>query len=134
MKRAREESSSAVATATATATGGGAGAGAGAYLRRGGLRHVRPYLHLFETFVKGRWLGRDLLDVYAAEFGGKPREYYAAALADGRIRVSGERACAGTRLKHGQRLQVLTSDFSVFYLLTTNSLLVSLSFFYLLRL
>ena len=76
-----------------------------AYFRRGGLRHVRPYLHLFETFVKGRWLNRDLLDVYAEEFCGKTREYYAAALADGRIRVSGERASADTRLKHGQKLQ-----------------------------
>lgn len=27
------------------------------------LRHVKPYVQTFETFAKGRWLGREILEV-----------------------------------------------------------------------
>ena len=33
-----------------------------------GLRHVAPYAHEYRVNCKGRWFGRGLLDVLAAEF------------------------------------------------------------------
>lgn len=33
-----------------------------------GLRKVYPYYFIFKTYVKGRWLGKTVLDVYKAEF------------------------------------------------------------------
>jgi len=40
-----------------------------------GVRHVVPYVHVFTTFAKGRWLGRQLMDVLLREFGTHPKEY-----------------------------------------------------------
>ena len=77
------------------------------FYRTNGLRHVRPYLHRFETFVKGRWLGRELLETYAAEFRGHTPAYYAQAIADGRIRVSGSTVDARHKLGHREQLQHL---------------------------
>ena len=37
------------------------------------LRVVKPYFFTFATFVKARWVGRTVLDVYASEFGSYPK-------------------------------------------------------------
>jgi len=41
--------------------------------RRERVRIVKPYFFTFATFVKGRWEGRTVLDVYSSEFGSYPK-------------------------------------------------------------
>lgn len=67
------------------------------YVVAGGLRVVRPYTFDFVAHVKARWAGRDLVDVFAQEFRGRDRAYFAAAVASGRLRVDGRGAGAQHR-------------------------------------
>lgn len=41
-----------------------------------GLRCVYPYYFTFTTFCKGRWVGRNLIDVFKEEFCSETQEYY----------------------------------------------------------
>ena len=50
-----------------------------------GVRMVIPYTHIFTTFAKGRWIGRELLEVLSREFGGHPKEYWQNAIVQGRL-------------------------------------------------
>lgn len=43
--------------------------------RRCRLRVVAPYIHRFETFVKARWCGRTLSDVFLHDFAGLSADY-----------------------------------------------------------
>jgi hypothetical protein len=54
---------------------------------RDGLRFVRPYFFDYFAFVKTRWVGATVVDLFTREFTGRPREYYEAALQAGRLRV-----------------------------------------------
>jgi len=65
-----------------------------------GLRWVEPYHHAFETHAKGRWVGREILDVFAVEFRSETREAYGAAIEQGRLIVNGKRVTASTILQH----------------------------------
>ncbi|XP_069493659.1 pseudouridylate synthase RPUSD2 [Ambystoma mexicanum] len=56
----------------------------------GGLRKVRPYYFDFETYCKGRWVGKSLLEVFSSEFRAEPIEYYLAAAEAGRLRLNEE--------------------------------------------
>ncbi|XP_070590377.1 pseudouridylate synthase RPUSD2 [Erythrolamprus reginae] len=55
------------------------------YYFEGGLRKVRPYYFDYNTYCKGRWVGKKLLDVFHSEFRGRPIEYYLAAAKAGRL-------------------------------------------------
>ncbi|XP_044149631.1 RNA pseudouridylate synthase domain-containing protein 2 isoform X1 [Bufo gargarizans] len=55
-----------------------------------GLRKVRPYYFDFETYCKGRWVGKSLLDVFSQEFRAEPLEYYKLAARAGRLRLNRE--------------------------------------------
>jgi hypothetical protein len=57
------------------------------YVLRDGLRFVRPYYFDYFAFVKTRWVGATVVDLFTREFTGRPREYYEAALQAGRLRV-----------------------------------------------
>jgi tRNA pseudouridine synthase 9 len=46
------------------------------YYLHDGLRRVTPYFHTYNTYVKGRWCERGILDVFASEFRDREREYY----------------------------------------------------------
>lgn len=35
-----------------------------------GIRSVIPYVHEFTTHAKGRWIGREIIEVLTREFGG----------------------------------------------------------------
>ncbi|XP_030070488.1 RNA pseudouridylate synthase domain-containing protein 2-like isoform X2 [Microcaecilia unicolor] len=57
----------------------------------GGLRKVRPYYFDFETYCKGRWVGKSLLQIFSSEFRRtKPIEYYWAAARAGRLWLNEE--------------------------------------------
>ncbi|KEG11078.1 tRNA pseudouridine synthase 9 [Trypanosoma grayi] len=49
-------------------------------------RHVVPYHYTFRVFVKGRWIGRALLDVYSEEHAHHTRDYYEVCMQRGRLR------------------------------------------------
>jgi len=56
-----------------------------------GFRFVEPYDFDFKTHVKQRWLGREILEVFAKEFLAYSREYYRSAIEDGLVTVNGQR-------------------------------------------
>lgn len=60
------------------------------YYFEGGLRKVRPYYFDFQTYCKGRWVGRSLLHVFSTEFRSQPLEYYEAAIRAGRLHLNEE--------------------------------------------
>lgn len=41
-----------------------------------GLRKVEPYHFTYNTNVKQRWRGKELLDIFATEFRDRPQAYY----------------------------------------------------------
>lgn len=55
------------------------------------FRVVHPYPYTFASYCKERWIGRTVLDVYTAEFGSYPENYYIAAIQQGRILISDEK-------------------------------------------
>jgi hypothetical protein len=46
------------------------------YYLRDGLRRVHPYFYTYNTYVKGRWIDRGILDVFSSEFRDRSYEYY----------------------------------------------------------
>ncbi|KAJ3187732.1 RNA pseudouridylate synthase domain containing protein 2 [Gaertneriomyces sp. JEL0708] len=60
------------------------------YYFEGGLRKVVPYPYLYQTYSKGRWQGKAIIEVFAKEFQDKSRQYYEQAIQSGKIKVSGE--------------------------------------------
>ena len=55
--------------------------------RHNGLRKVRPYYNKRSSFVKGRWLGKSLIDVLASEFKLHSRAYYLDQIKKGTYRL-----------------------------------------------
>jgi hypothetical protein len=53
------------------------------------IRRVKPMIQSFETFAKGRWIGREMIDVLTKEFGGYSPEYWNMAFQLGNIRING---------------------------------------------
>lgn len=41
-----------------------------------GLRKVQPYWYNYTTMAKGRWLGREILEIVSTEFRDRSMEYY----------------------------------------------------------
>ena len=54
------------------------------------IRSVKPYIQEFKTFAKGRWLGREVIEVLTREFGGHPKEYWLNAVEKGHVRINNE--------------------------------------------
>ncbi|XP_040964545.1 RNA pseudouridine synthase 7 isoform X3 [Gossypium hirsutum] len=47
------------------------------YVFHNGKRHVRPYYFEFVSHVNKRWEGKTIVDLFAQEFRGRSRDYYA---------------------------------------------------------
>jgi len=60
------------------------------YYLENGLRRVAPYHFTYNTFCKQRWRGREILDIFAAEFRDRSREYYKTAIETGQITINGQ--------------------------------------------
>ncbi|KIW86054.1 hypothetical protein Z517_01448 [Fonsecaea pedrosoi CBS 271.37] len=60
------------------------------YYLENGLRRVAPYHFTYNTFCKQRWRGREILDIFAAEFRDRTREYYKQAIETGQISINGK--------------------------------------------
>ncbi|KAK8858451.1 hypothetical protein IAR55_002678 [Kwoniella newhampshirensis] len=68
------------------------------------LRYIKPYWWPYKTFVKERWIGRQLLEVISTEFRDRSTEYYKHALDSGVTRVNGVTARADLILRNGDRI------------------------------
>ncbi|KAF9346299.1 hypothetical protein BGX26_002211 [Mortierella sp. AD094] len=55
------------------------------------LRKIKPYFFKYQTFAKGRWLGRGLIEVFNTEFRDRDNTFYERAIKDGRIKINGEK-------------------------------------------
>lgn len=60
------------------------------YYYQNGLQKVYPYYYDFSTYVKGRWMGKTVLDVCSKEFLSETPEYYKKAIEEGRVTINGK--------------------------------------------
>ncbi|KAJ1326377.1 tRNA pseudouridine32 synthase [Microdochium nivale] len=72
------------------------------YIIEDGLRRVAPYHYTYKTWVKQRWRGRELLDVFESEFRDRPLEYYRQAMISGHVRVDNKQVAPEHVLKNGE--------------------------------
>ncbi|KAF9968984.1 hypothetical protein BGZ73_008921 [Actinomortierella ambigua] len=59
------------------------------YIFENGLRKVKPYFYRYQTYAKGRWLGRELIEIMNTEFRDRDSKYYEKAIKDGLIMING---------------------------------------------
>ncbi|KAI7199302.1 pseudouridine synthase [Hortaea werneckii] len=72
------------------------------YFLEDGLRRVKPYHFTYNTNVKQRWRGREILDIFTDEFRDRPKEYYKDAIESGKIQVNGQPfASVSSQVKNG---------------------------------
>lgn len=67
-------------------------------------RYVKPYFQDFKTFAKGRWIGRELLEVFTREFGAHPPSYWTNALRNGQVRINSRIVGPGYRIANGDAI------------------------------
>ena len=104
------------------------------YLTSTGLRKIEPYWYPYTTMAKGRWLGREMLEVVSTEFRDRSIDYYVSpsgfyqgtetnntrvpvqryALESGVTTINGEIAKPDTIIRNGDRIEsgVFTSNIS----------------------
>ena len=70
-----------------------------------GRRCVRPYVHIFRSFVKARWEGRGLVEVFSAEFASHSPAYFLAAVEAGAITVDSRPVPASHILRSGELIE-----------------------------
>ncbi|RYP40075.1 hypothetical protein DL766_000099 [Monosporascus sp. MC13-8B] len=72
------------------------------YIIEDGLRRVAPYHYTYNTWVKERWRGRKLIDVFESEFRDRPLAYYRDAMETGKICINGKQTSPDHILKNGE--------------------------------
>lgn len=95
------------------------------YLTSAGLRKIEPYWYPYTTMAKGRWLGREMLEVVSTEFRDRSIDYYVSpsifcpsilmddthvtvqryALESGVTTINGEIAKPDTIIRNGDRIE-----------------------------
>jgi 23S rRNA-/tRNA-specific pseudouridylate synthase len=65
---------------------------------------VQPYPHVYRTFTKGRWVGKELLATLVKEFKAYPPEYYENAIKNGMITVNSKQVETDHVLKNGDQI------------------------------
>lgn len=95
------------------------------YLTPTGLRKIEPYWYPYTTMAKGRWLGREMLEVVSTEFRDRSIDYYVSpkifvqgtqanndhapvqryALESGVTTINGEIAKPDTIIRNGDRIE-----------------------------
>ncbi|KXS12823.1 pseudouridine synthase [Gonapodya prolifera JEL478] len=74
------------------------------YFFDGGLRKVKPYFWTYNAYVKKRWMGRTLIDVFVSEFKDSTEEYYRKAIGSRLIVVNGKPIQPDYVLRDGDRI------------------------------
>lgn len=64
------------------------------------IRYVKPYVQVHNTFAKGRWIGRELLEVLTREFGGHPLTYWQTAVLKGHVQINGKIVSSDYKFKN----------------------------------
>ncbi|XP_052815592.1 pseudouridylate synthase RPUSD2-like isoform X1 [Mya arenaria] len=84
------------------------------YYFENGLRKVYPYPFYFKTFVKGRWIGRTLIDIYSTEYQGTSLEDHVTVsflglfiknIENGLVTVDGKRVTPEFKLQSNQLIE-----------------------------
>ncbi|KAI0686283.1 pseudouridine synthase [Cytidiella melzeri] len=70
-----------------------------------GLKKLQPYWYNYTTMAKGRWLGREILEVVSTEFRDRSMEYYRYALESGVTTINGKVARPDTIVRNGDRIE-----------------------------
>ncbi|CAI2347154.1 unnamed protein product [Caenorhabditis sp. 36 PRJEB53466] len=71
-----------------------------------GIRHLSPYWACYRTRTKGRWIGRNLVEVFSGEFLSANKNYAKVACKMGRIYVNGvQMTDTEYVMKNGDRLE-----------------------------
>ena len=71
-------------------------------------RFVEPYVHEFSSYAKGRWLGREVIDVTTKEFGSHSQSYWERAIKLGFIRINGQVIDRSYKFKNNDKFTHLT--------------------------
>lgn len=88
------------------------------------LRKVYPYYFTYTTFCKGRWVGKNLIDVFIEEFCAHSKDEYAKNIAVGNIKINGKPVTAEyvfkendllTNKVHRHEIAVAASPIKVIY-------------------
>ena len=103
MKGSRRHQQNSVFRAAATPA-----AKAGEYVLEEGIRSIKPYVHEFHAFAKGRWLGREILDVLTREFGSHTPQYWKDAIRNGFVRVNGQKVTEQYKFRNSDAFAHLT--------------------------
>lgn len=75
------------------------------FLNNGGVaRFVKPYVQSYITYAKGRWLGREVMEVLSTEFGSQPLAYWQHVIAQGHVKVNDQSVGPTYRLQNSDRL------------------------------
>ncbi|KAF7980138.1 hypothetical protein HWV62_39577 [Athelia sp. TMB] len=72
---------------------------------RPGLKKIAPYWYPYTTMAKGRWYGREILEMVSTEFRDRSMEYYRYALESGVTTINGKIAKPGTIIQNGDRIE-----------------------------
>ncbi|XP_063716302.1 pseudouridylate synthase RPUSD2-like isoform X3 [Symsagittifera roscoffensis] len=75
------------------------------YVFRDGLRFVNPYYYTFKSYVKKRWVGSKLKDIYVNEFRGESEETLLKRFKAGNIKVNGDPVEADYLIKDNDFLE-----------------------------
>ena len=78
------------------------------YRFEGDFRFVEPYIHQFDSYAKGRWLGRDLRSIVTQEFGAFSDKYWDEAIQLGFVRINGEAVSGSYIIKDSDFITHLT--------------------------
>lgn len=69
------------------------------------IRIIPEYDFCFQTYTKGRWLGRELLEVFANEFIAYEPEYYREVIESGGVTINGKTTTPDYVLKNMDQLE-----------------------------
>ena len=74
------------------------------YRRLYPFRFVQPYPHVYRTYAKGRWIGKELLATLVKEFKAYPPEYYEQCVLNGMIMVNNSQVACDYVIKNGDQI------------------------------
>ncbi|KAI0629467.1 pseudouridine synthase [Trametes polyzona] len=95
----------AASTSTSALNGPGGLSEVGARKAKPGLKKIPPYWYPYTTMAKGRWLGREILEVVSTEFRDRSMEFYRYALESGVTTINGKVAKPDTIIRNGDRIE-----------------------------
>lgn len=72
------------------------------------IRLVIPYVYEFTTHAKGRWIGKELLEVLCSEFGAHPKEYWNNAISYGFVKINDNLVSINYKFKNNDRFTHVT--------------------------